>query len=77
MCKLAYPVSRLFTRGSGEEDRNVRGEGTEPGSEKEGGGGGGARECKQSLYVVMLPSCNYRTDHLSTRLISWLQKTGM
>ena len=44
MCKLGYPVSRLFTRGSGEEDRNVRGEGKEPGSEKEGGGGGGGGE---------------------------------
>ena len=28
-------------RGSGEEDRNVRGEGKEQGSENEGGGGGG------------------------------------
>ena len=61
-------------RGSGEEDRNVRGEGKEQGSENEGGGEG---EFEQSLYVVMLPSCNYPTDHLSTRLISWRQKTGM
>ena len=75
MCKLGYPVSRLFTRGSGEEDRNVRGEGKEQRSQNEEGGGGG--ECEQSLCVVMLPSCNYRTDHLSTRLISWLQKIGM
>ena len=39
--------------------------------------GGGEGEFEQSLYVVMLPSCNYPTDHLSTRLISWRQKTGM
>ena len=30
-------------RGSGEEDRNVRGEGKEQGSENEGVGGGGGR----------------------------------
>ena len=54
MCKLGYPVSRLFTRGSGEEDRNVRGEGKEQGSENQGGGGGGG-ECEQSLHVVMSP----------------------
>ena len=76
MCKLGYPVSRLFTRGSGEEDKNVRGEGKEQGSEKEVGRGGG-EESEQSLHVVILLSCNYLSDHLSTRLISWLQKTGM
>ena len=57
----------------------MRGEGKEQGSEKEvvGGEGGGEEESEQSLHVVILLSCNYLSDHLSTRLISWLQKTGM
>ena len=38
MCKLGYPVSRLFTRGSGEEGKNVRGEEKEQGSETKGEG---------------------------------------
>ena len=38
----------------------MNGKGKEQGSQNEGGGGG-------SLRVVILPSCNYHIDHLSTR----------
>ena len=39
-------------RGSGEEDRNVRGEGKEQGSENEGGGGG-----RENLNKAFMSSC--------------------
>ena len=42
----------------------MNGKGKEQGSENEGGGG---EACEQSLHVVILPSCNYHIDHLSTR----------
>ena len=38
-------------RGSGEEDRNVRGEGKEQGSENEGGGG------RENLNKAFMSSC--------------------
>ena len=48
----------------------MNGKGKEQGSENEAGagaGGGGGEACEQSLHVVVLPSCNYHIDHLSTR----------
>ena len=55
MCKLGYPVSRLFTRGSGEEDRNVRGEGKEQGSEYEWGRGGGGENVNKAFMSSCYP----------------------
>ena len=45
----------------------MNGKGKEQGPENEAGGGGGGGTCEQSLHVVILPSCNYHIDHLSTR----------
>lgn len=58
-------VNRLSTQGSSEEGRYENGRGKEQGSENEGGAG--RKACEQSLHVVILPSCNYHIDHLSTR----------
>ena len=52
-----HAVSRLSTRGSGEEGRYVNGKGKEQGSENEAGGGGGKHVNKafmSSFYPLVI-----------------------